>query len=273
MPISQIDLGRVENPEQFVHQRLKCIVTDVDPADRNLIVSRRALLEKEREELREKLWGALAEGQVREGVVRNVREFGAFVDLGGVDGLLHVGEMSWKRVADPTTIVQPGQRLKVVILRIDQQTRKLSLGLKQLEANPWDAVTQNYHVGQVIKGKVVRTQDFGAFVELEPGIEGLIHVSEIARGKVWRVADHVKVGQEVESKILSIDPEARRIGLSLKQALPEPVVKPVEEEEEPEVAPTPVKVKKRVTPLRGGTGTGPLFSLPTPPPAPPATES
>ena len=124
MPISQIDLYRVENADQFVNQRLLCLVTEANQEERNLVVSRRALLEKQREELREKTWNELAEGQVRQGVVRSVRDFGAFVDLGGVDGLLHVSEMSWKRVQDPTQIVQPGQTVKVVVLKIDQETRK-----------------------------------------------------------------------------------------------------------------------------------------------------
>src|SRR5207248_5715711 len=132
MPISQIDLYRVEDTQQFVNQRLRCLVTEVKSSERNLVVSRRALLEKEREENREKVWQELAEGQVREGVVRSIRDFGAFVDLGGVDGLLHVSEMSWQRVQDPSTVVQPGQKVKVVVLRLDREKRKVSLGLKQL---------------------------------------------------------------------------------------------------------------------------------------------
>src|SRR5262249_35168517 len=137
LPISQIDLYRVENPEQFVNQRLLCLVTEVDVAERNLVLSRRALLEKEREESRAKLWTELAEGQVREGIVRSVKDFGAFVDLGGVDGLLHVSEMSWSRVADASTVVQTGQRVKVIVLRIDRERHKVSLGMKQLQASPW----------------------------------------------------------------------------------------------------------------------------------------
>src|SRR5262249_44348962 len=136
MPISQIDLYRVEDTAPFVNQRLTCLVVEVNPAEKNLVVSRRALLEKEREENREKLWLELAEGQVREGVVRSVRDFGAFVDLGGADGLLHVSEMSWKRVQNPSEIVQPGQHVKVVVLKGDREHRKLTLGLKQLTASP-----------------------------------------------------------------------------------------------------------------------------------------
>ena len=153
MPISQIDLYRVEDAAQFVNQKLLCMVTEVDPSERNLVVSRRALLEKEREENREKLWAELDEGQVREGIVRSVRDFGAFVDLGGVDGLIHVSEMSWQRVKDPSEVVQPGQTVKVVVLKLDREHRKVSLGLKQLTASPWDDVTEKYHTGQVVDGQ------------------------------------------------------------------------------------------------------------------------
>lgn len=253
MPISQIDRFRVENAEQFVNQKLMCIVTDVDREDRNLIVSRRALLEKEREEQKAKLWAELQEGQIRTGVIGNVRDFGAFVDLGGVDGLLHVSEISWKRVPDATKVLTAGQMIKVVILKIDRDKQKLSLGLKQLEASPWDNILDKYAAGRLAKGTVTRTMDFGAFVELEPGVEGLIHISELARNKVWRVADVVKPGQEVEVKILSVDPDARRISLSLRAALPEDVVK--SEDDEDEVgADEPVSIRPSNRPLRGGIG-------------------
>jgi ribosomal protein S1 len=268
MPISQIDLYRVDNPEQFVNQRLLCLVTEVNPEERNLVVSRRALLEKQREETREKLWDELAEGQVRQGVVRSVRDFGAFVDLGGVDGLLHVSEMSWQRVQDPSTIVQPGQTVKVVVLKLDRERRKVSLGLKQLTASPWDNIGEKYHLGDLVTGKISRLMDFGAFVELEPAIEGLIHISELAPQRVFRVGDIVKPGQEVQVKVLSVDPAQRRISLSLKAAQakePEPVAE--EPEPEPEVPAKPPR--PRTTPLRGGTGssTGQLFPMPKPPSA------
>lgn len=253
LPISQVDLYRVEDTNQYLNQRLLCMVSEVNPAERNLVVSRRALLEKEREENREKLWNELAEGQVREGIVRSVKDFGAFVDLGGADGLLHVSEMSWSRVADAGSVVQPGQKIKVVVLKIDRERRKLSLGLKQLQASPWDNINDKYHAGSPASGKVTRLMEFGAFVELEPGVEGLIHISELAPQRVRRVGDIVQVGQEVQVKVLLVDPTQRRISLSLKAALPEEA--PEEEEEE-----TPVEEvkppKPRTTPLRGGIGDG-----------------
>jgi small subunit ribosomal protein S1 len=261
MPISQIDLYRVENAERYVGQRLRCEVQEVKPDERNLVVSRRILLEREREESREKLWKELAEGQVRQGVVRNIKDFGAFVDLGGVDGLLHIGEMSWARVKHPSDVVQLGQSVKVVVLKIDRESRKLSLGLKQLQASPWDNIHDKYPLGSRVKGKVTRVQDFGAFVELEPAVEGLIHISELSPSRVRRVIDIVKPDQEVEVVVVSLDPGQRRIGLSLKAALPKEPEK--EDEPEPEVEEPAPKQRVRTTPLRGGIGGGgPLINLP-----------
>jgi small subunit ribosomal protein S1 len=251
MPISQIDLYRVENAEQFVNQRLRCLVVEVKPAERNLVVSRRALLEKEREEIREKLWQELAEGQVRQGIVRSVRDFGAFVDLGGADGLLHVSEMSWSRVQDPATVVQPGQSIKVVVLKVDRERRKVSLGLKQLTASPWDDIETKYPINSVVSGKITRLMDFGAFTELEPGVEGLIHISELAPQRVRRVGDVVQPGQEVQVMVFRVDRVQRKISLSLKAALPEDAETGKEETEEPIEAPKP---KPKTVPLRGGIG-------------------
>jgi small subunit ribosomal protein S1 len=256
MPISQIDLYRVEDATQFVNQKLRCVVTEVDPSEHNLVLSRRALLEKEREENREKLWHELNEGQIREGIVRSIREFGAFVDLGGVDGLIHVSELSWQRVKDPSEVVQPGQKVKVVVLKLDREHRKVGLGLRQLTASPWDTVTEKYHVGQVVTGKVTRVTDFGAFVELEPAVEGLIHISELSPVRVRRVIDVVQPGQEVQVAVLNVDTEQHRISLSLKAALPKEEEAPAAEEAPAEAeAGEPAKPPRpRTTPLRGGIG-------------------
>jgi ribosomal protein S1 len=182
-------------------------------------------------------------------IVRSVRDFGAFVDLGGVDGLLHVSEMSWSRVQDPASVVQSGQSIKVVVLKVDKEKRKISLGLKQLLASPWEKIEEKYHHGTIVGGKVTKLMEFGAFVELEPGIEGLIHISELAPQRVRRVGDIVQQGQEVQVMVLNVDPEQKRISLSLKAAIPEEA--PAEEEEER--AP-PEPPKPRTTPLRGGIG-------------------
>ncbi len=254
MPISQLELFRVEDTAPYVNQRLRCLVVDCDPVEKNLVVSRRALLEKEREENREKLWAELEEGQVREGIVRNVRDFGAFVDLGGVDGLVPVSEISWTRVDDATKVLQPGQTLKVKVIRIDQAKRKITLGLRQLQAIPWDTVMEKFPPGEVVTGKVTRIAQFGAFVELEPGMEGLIHISELAPQRVWRVEDVVKVDQVVSVKVLNIDLSQRRISLSLKDARQKEEAPKAEDEEADETPAEEAKPRKRITDLRGGLG-------------------
>jgi ribosomal protein S1 len=251
MPISQIDLYRVEDAEQFVNQRLRCVVTEVNPEERNLVVSRRALLEKEREETRDKLWLELAEGQVREGIVRSVRDFGAFVDLGGVDGLVHISEMSWSRVQDATTVVQPGEKVKVVVLKVDRERRKVGLGLRQLMPSPWDDIASKYPPSGVVPGKVTRVAEFGAFVELEPGVEGLVHISELSPQRVRRVTDIVQPGQEVQVTVLRVDSAQRKISLSLKAAAAK--AEEAAESEEEEVAEVK-RPRTRTTPLRGGIG-------------------
>src|SRR5262245_4313603 len=262
MPISQIDLYRVEKPEDYVNQRLLCVVTEVKPDERNLVVSRRDLLEKQRAEQRDKMWEQLAEGQVYTGTVRSVRDFGAFVDIGGVDGLLHVSEISWKRVQDASQVLQPGQSVKVAVLKADREHKKISLTRKGLEANPWDTIEERLPVSLTLTGTVTRTTDFGAFVELEPGIEGLIHISELARQRVWRVTDIVKPGQPVQVNVIGLAKEARRISLSLRQAQPESEAKPAAEESEAEDTAEEKPPKPRTAPLRGGIGGEQQWTLP-----------
>ena len=216
LPISQIDMYRVENVEQYLNQRLLCLVAEVDPAERNLVVSRKALLEREREKLREKFWEEVEEGQVRKGVVRSIQPFGAFVDLGGADGLLPVSELSWGRVGTPSEVVSIGQQVEVKVKRVDRAARKLSLSLKDLIQSPWDTLSQRFPPGTQTTVKVTRIADFGAFAEIETGVEGLIHVSEMTLGRGSRIRDRVREGMEVEVQVLSIDKDARRMSLSMK---------------------------------------------------------
>lgn len=254
MPISQIDLARVEDAAAYVNQRFKAIVTEANQREKNLVVSRRELLEQERAEQREKTWKTLEEGQVREGTVRSVKDFGAFVDLGGVDGLLPIGEMSWSRVGKVDDLVRIGDKVTVKVLKIDRTAQKLTLGLKQLMPSPWEGAGAKYLRGTMARGKVMRTTDFGAFVELEPGVEGLIHISELSPTRVRRVADIVKLGQEVEVRILKVDPEEKKIALSL---LPDPRKAGLEPEggaDEPEDETPPVPKPERKVPLKGGLG-------------------
>ncbi len=253
MPISQIDLGRVDDASSYINQKFKAIVTEAHARQKNLVVSRRDLLEQERAELRERTWAALAEGQVCDGVVRSIKPFGAFIDIGGVDGLLPIGEMSWTRLAKVDDLIKTGDQVKVKVLKIDQIARKLTLGLKQLTPSPWESAAVKYPRGAVVNGKVSRLMDFGAFVEIEPGIEGLIHISELSPNRVRRVADIVKAGQEVEVRILKVEPEARKIGLSL---LPSPKGSlPAEDDEETdEDEPAPAPSVESKLPLKGGLG-------------------
>jgi small subunit ribosomal protein S1 len=255
IPVSQIATFRVEQIEQFVGQKFPCVVTEANPDRRNLVLSRRAMIEREQAEAKKKLLEELAPGQVREGVVRSLRDFGAFVDLGGVDGLLHVSQISWERIKHPSEVLQVGQKVRVKIEKIDPQTHKISLNLRDFTENPWSNVSSKYPVTSRVTGKVSRLTDFGAFVRLEAGVEGLIHISELAHGRVFRASDIVSEGQEVEVKVVSVDPEAQRIGLSLKalQLRPDPKKKdePAEADEPEPSKPPPVK---RKTPLKGGLG-------------------
>jgi ribosomal protein S1 len=253
IPVSQVAAFRVEQLEQYVGQKFPCVVTEANPDRRNLVLSRRAMIEREQAEAKKKLLEELAPGQVREGVVRTLREFGAFVDLGGVDGLLHVSQISWDRIKHPSDVLAVGQKVRVKIEKIDPQTHKISLNLRDFSENPWTNVTTKYPVTSRVTGKVSKLTDFGAFVRLEPGVEGLIHISELAHGRVFRASDIVSEGQEVEVKVLSVDPEQQRISLSLKalQARPEPAKKSEPESEEPE---PPKAASKRKTPLKGGLG-------------------
>jgi small subunit ribosomal protein S1 len=216
IPAGQISLYRVEDFSQFVGQKLNCVVTEANERRKNLVLSRRAVLEREKAEAKEKLMAELAPGQVREGIVRKVMDFGAFVDLGGVDGLLHVSRMSWQRVRHPSEIVKEGDRVRVQVEKIDPDTRKISLSMREFMANPWESVEGKYPPKTVIRGVVTKTMDFGAFVQLEPGIEGLVHISEMAHHRVFRVTDIVKEGQEVEAEVQSVDRENKRISLSIK---------------------------------------------------------
>lgn len=266
LPVSQIEIGRVEDTAVYLGQKFKAVVTEVNARIKNLVVSRRDFLEQERAEKREKTLAELAEGQTREGVVRSIREFGAFVDLGGVDGLLHIGDMAWTRVQKPEDIVRLGDHVSVKVLKMDPEKNRISLGLKQLVKSPWDKLADDFSVGSTVNGKVTRIQEFGAFVELAPGVEGLVHVSELSPNRVRRVNDIVKPGQEVEVQILSIDPDQQRVSLSMKAVIAareEAALDAADAAAEAAAAAEPPKPKpERKVPLKGGLGGGgPLFKL------------
>ncbi|MDY3559577.1 S1 RNA-binding domain-containing protein [Gemmata sp. JC673] len=262
LPASQLDLYRVENVDQFVGQRLKVMVAEVNPEERNLIVSRRAVLEREKQVKAEEFWRTVEEGQVRKGIVRSVKPFGAFVDLGGADGLIPVSEFSWQRVNDLNEVVKIGQEVEVKINRIDFEARKIGLSMRALTVSPFDEFTKTTQAGARVTGKVSRLADFGAFVELSPGVEGLIHISELSTQRVRRVSDVIEVGQNVIVEILSTDPATRRIALSLKKIATEEEVAAEEAEEAEHLAALKAAeqamASRPVNPnLRGGLG-GPI---------------
>ena len=222
IPMGQISIYRVENIEQFIGQRMPCVITEANRDRRNLVLSHRAVMERERREQREKLLAELAPGQIREGTVRRLQDFGAFVDLGGIDGLVHISQLSWDRIGHPREVLEVGQAIKVRVEKVNQESGKIGLTYRDLGENPWTTVTTKYATGARVTGKVTKLMQFGAFVKLEPGVEGLIHISELGHGRVHQTGDVVSEGQEVEVKVLSVDPDAQRIGLSLKAMLPPP---------------------------------------------------
>lgn len=222
IPMGQISIYRVDNAEEYVGQKLSCVITEANKGKKNLVLSHRALMERERKEQRAKLIEELAPGQIREGTVRSLQDFGAFVDLGGIDGLIHVSQLSWDRVNHPRDVLSEGQAVKVRIEKIDKESGKIGLAYRDLADNPWDSAPSKYPTGMTIKGTVSKLMQFGAFVKLEPGIEGLIHISEMGHGRVNKASDVVSEGQEVEIKVLSVDTDKQRIGLSLKALMPKP---------------------------------------------------
>lgn len=253
MPMGQISIYRVENPEEYVGQRLSVVITEAKRSRRNLVVSHRALMERERAESKDKLLAELAPGQVREGVVRSLRDFGAFVDLGGVDGMIHVSKLSWERINHPRDVLTEGQKIKVKVEKVDRETGKIALSYRESAANPWDTAEAKYAVGSKVKGAVSKVMEFGAFVRLEPGVEGLIHISELDHGRVFRTGDVVSEGQEVETKVLSVDRDKQRIALSLRALKPRPEREPAKQEAPPiEFEQTPGRQRADRTKLKGG---------------------
>lgn len=223
MPASRSGTRDLAEMEKLVGQEIQCRITKLDTAKEDIVVDRRVVLEEAVAEARQKAMEQLQEGAVVSATVRNVTDFGAFVDLGGFDGLLHVTDMAWHRVAKPSDAVKAGDSLQVKILKINRETRKISVGLKQLQPDPWTLAAEKFRAGDRVRGAVTRLTDFGAFVEIDPGVEGLIHLSEMSwTKKVRKPADVVQVGETVEVVVLNVNPGDKRISLGLKQALGDP---------------------------------------------------
>jgi len=223
LPRSQVDIRPIRDVTPLMHNPQPFEILKMDKRRGNIVVSRRTVLEESRAEQRSEIVQNLEEGQVVDGVVKNITDYGAFVDLGGIDGLLHVTDMAWRRVNHPSEILSIGQQVKVQIIRINQETHRISLGMKQLESDPWDGIGTKYPVGKKISGTVTNITDYGAFVELEPGIEGLIHISEMSwTKKNVHPGKILSTSQEVDVVVLEVDPTKRRISLGLKQTLENP---------------------------------------------------
>lgn len=223
LPGSQIDVKPIRDYDVYVGKNMEFKVVKINAEFRNVVVSHKALIEAELEEQKKQIIGGLEKGQVLEGTVKNITSYGVFIDLGGVDGLIHITDLSWGRVNHPEEIVELDQKLNVVILDFDDDKKRIALGLKQLQAHPWDALDANLNVGDKVKGKVVVLADYGAFVEIAPGVEGLIHVSEMSWSQHLRTAqDFLTVGNEVEAVILTLDREERKMSLGIKQLMPDP---------------------------------------------------
>jgi small subunit ribosomal protein S1 len=222
LPGSQVDLRPIRNLDKLIGQTFEYKVIKFNKKRGNIVLSRRVLLEKERDTLKAQTLGNLHEGQVVTGVIKNITEYGAFVDLGGIDGLLHITDMSWGRVNHPSEVFNVGDEVTVKVLKYNAETERVSLGLKQTMEDPWNHAEESYPAGKRVRGKVVSITDYGAFVELEPGIEGLIHVSEMSWKKPKHPSKFLEIGQEVECAVLDVDARAKRISLGLKQLEPDP---------------------------------------------------
>lgn len=219
VPASLMELGFVEDLKQYVGKTYKFKIVDLDSKKKSAVLSRKPILEKESEMLKKQTWNEIAEGQTRKGIVKRLTNFGAFVDLGGVDGLLHVSEMGWARINKPEDIVKIGDEVEVFVIAVDKDKEKVGLSLKKLTLAPWELATEKFPVGSIVTGKVVRIAPFGAFVEVIPGVDGLIHISQISNQRINKVEDALKVGQEVVAKVIELDVEAKKMSLSIKEAV------------------------------------------------------
>src|SRR5438046_302750 len=218
LPASLVDIRRVQNLDEFLGQKIECRVIELNRSRNNVVLSRRAVLEEERKEQRQEILDRLQPGMVVEGAISNIVDFGAFVDLDGIDGLIHISELSWGHVNHPSEVLSIGDTVRVKVLDIDRDRQRISLGLKQTQEDPWERVVNTYNVGDVLEGKVTKVVSFGAFVEVMEGVEGLVHISELAQHHVENPREIVDPGQEGRVKILEIDDERRRLALSLMRA-------------------------------------------------------
>lgn len=237
IPMSQLSDRYVENADEFIGQTFDVLVTRVDAKRNRALFSHKAILLAEKQKLISGIWDSISVGDIVEGTVMRFTDYGAFVDIGGIDGLLHISEISWGKLKHPQEVLETGQTVQVKVLSMNQEKGKISLGLKQITPEPWSVINDKYHVGEIVSGKVVQIKEYGAFVELEPGLDGLVHISEVAHKRVSDIAEELQLGQIVDTKILDIDVDRKRISLSIKAAIPVPeAVEEAEANEETEAA-------------------------------------
>ncbi|MEX0817184.1 MAG: 30S ribosomal protein S1 [Gaiellales bacterium] len=217
LPASLVDIRRVQDLDEFMGQTLRCKVIELNRSRNNVVLSRRAVLEEERKEMRQAILDRLSPGDIVTGTISNIVDFGAFVDLDGIDGLIHISELSWSHVNHPSELLEIGQEVQVKVLDIDRDRQRISLGLKQTQSDPWSEVLDRHDQGDVIEGRVTKVVTFGAFVEIVPGVEGLVHISELAQHHVENPREIVSPGDEVKAKIIEMDADRRRLSLSLKR--------------------------------------------------------
>ncbi|MGB1803190.1 MAG: 30S ribosomal protein S1, partial [Miltoncostaeaceae bacterium] len=217
LPASLVDIRRVQDLDEFTGQKLECKVIELNRSRNNVVLSRRAVLEHERREVRQRILDELEPGKVVEGTISNIVDFGAFVDLDGIDGLIHISELSWSHVNHPSEVLNVGEKVNVKVLDIDRDRQRISLGLKQTQADPWQSVIETYQINDIVPGKVTKVVTFGAFVEIHAGVEGLVHISELADHHVENPREVVNQGDELEVRIIEIDADRRRLSLSLKR--------------------------------------------------------
>ena len=253
LPASLVDIRRVRNLEAFLGDKLECKVIELNRSRNNVVLSRRAVLEEERKEERDRILTSLQEGDVVEGTVSNLVDFGAFVDLEGIDGLIHISELSWNHVDHPSEVVEVGEKVKVKVLEVDRERERISLGLKQTRKDPWQEIVERVSVGEQIPGRVTKLVSFGAFVEVAEGVEGLIHISELAEHHVETPDEIVRSGDEVDARIIDVDARRRRLSLSLRPKREEREEKPPRRERDDRGEPRSERPRRED---RGGGSSG-----------------
>ncbi|MEM7454891.1 MAG: S1 RNA-binding domain-containing protein [Planctomycetota bacterium] len=254
IPMSHIDRFRVDDVTQYLGKKLQCVVIEVNAEKKKLVVSRRAMLDREQEEKRAELMKTIEVGQLHDGIVTKLMDFGAFIDIGGMEGLAHISKLSWSRVAHPRDVLSEGQKVQVKIEKIDQDTGKMSLSYRDTLEDPWKSISEKFQPNEEVDGTVTRVAQFGAFIKLADGIEGLCHISELAHRRVVSVTSVCNEGDRVRVKILSIDPETQKMSLSIKATQQAPAPKEAVQQEEKDEPARPLAVPKRSEPLKGGLG-------------------